>query len=660
MKTQVSALYLSLLVGCSFWATDLVAQESPRPLPANTAPGLVETRVVDGELIFQSIELERSDPFQVFQRLPLAEMKGDRAKAKTSRIGCSPANGRTTCLIDATFDGQREIWFFRKENEERAQLFTRLPSRAVNPLFWISPSYSLAGNGPLSLAAPPLDENTPAKVWVENTGAGSVFFSYALSTSTQVVMARPSFNGVTLSGLFVVLSPENERYITPAEGVEIIGSDKSGHFSTYAIPPNCEVLGSTNDTIVCGENSRGHAIQSAHPFYPKVMKLALPEGVDEDITRAFSSPAFQALGDSVLLRGMQAGVARPFLQRIGASEAIPALIRPDDCILSHEHVDVFDLTASENAALMRIVSPLKPTRFVLAPVEMGKINICATNAQLFREDAAEATDHSKFKLERLRENVPGNVPVTLVSGPGTGALQGHLMMITYAHAGLWLPEGYLGPWLTEWVLEGGKIAFVHLPGGGGFGAEWSSSGFGIRNKIKVAQMFDEVSAYLVDTGVVQDGKISVMTESGGGPVAANAILRNPERYAALALRAPCLAIEWQARQNCAANYDHGNWYSPDDRPFMDEFEPLERMVQSSNFPLILFGIPESDTQVDIDYQQRMARALGDKVFGIANFKGVNHTERGTPEAEREWVRMIAEAAVAAARIAGAEPKSAKP
>ena len=649
MKIKLLAFTSGLLVGCSFWTTDLVAQDSPRPLPANTAPGLVETRVVDGELVFQSIELERSEPFQVFQRLPLAEMKGDRAKARTNKIGCYPAKGRTACLVDATFDGQREIWFYRQENKERPQLFAELPNRAVNPLFWISPSSSLVGNGPLSLAAPPLDDKTPAKVWVENTGAGSVFFSYALSTSTQVVMARPSFNGVTLSGLFLVLSPENERYITPVEGVEIIGSDKSGHFSTYAIPPNCEVLGSINDTIVCGENSRGNAIQSAHPVYPKVMKLALPEGVDEDITRAFSSPAFQALGDSVLLRGMQAGVARPFLQRIGASEAIPALIHPDDCILPYEHVDVFDLTASEKAALMRIVSPLKPTRFVLAPVEMGKINICASSAQLFREDAAEATDHSKFKLERLRENVPGNVPVTLVSGPDTGALQGHLLMITYAHAGLWLPEGYLGPWLTEWVSQGGKIAFVHLPGGGGFGAEWSSRGFGIQNKIKVAQMFDEVSAYLVDTGVAQSGKISAMTESGGGPVAANAILRSPERYAALALRAPCLAIEGQARKNCAANYDHGNWYNLDDRPLMDEFEPLERTVQSSNFPFIVFGIPESDTQVDVDYQLRMARALGDKVFGIANFKGVNHTERGTPEAEREWLRMIATAATQAAK-----------
>lgn len=649
VRMQILAFPLALMVGFSFWTTDLVAQESSRPIPANAAPGLVETRVVDGELVFQSIELEGSEPFQVFQRLPLAEMKGDRAKARTNRIGCFPSKGDVACLIDTTIDGEREIWFYRKENDKRPRFLTELPSRAVNRLFWISPSSSLVGNGPLSLAVPPLDENTPAKVWVENTGTGSDFFSYQLPVATQLVMARPSFNGAKLSGLFLVLSQENELYLTPAEGVEVIGSDKSGHFTTYAIPPNCEVLGAINDTIVCGANTRGNSTRSAHPPYPKVMKLALPEGVDEDITRGFSPPAFQALGDSVLLRGMQAGVARPFLQRIGASEAIPALIRPGDCILPYEHVDVFDLTASEQAAMMRIVSPLKPTRFVLAPIEMGKINICASSAQLFREDAAEATDHSKFKLERLRENVPGNVPVTLVSGPDTGALQGHLLMITYGHAGIWLPESYLGPWLTDWVAQGGKIAFVHLPGGGGFGAEWSSQGFGIQNKIKAAPMFDEVSAYLVGADVAQNGKISVMTESGGGPVAANAILRNPERYAALALRAPCLAIEGQARKNCAANYDHGNWYNLDDRPLMDEFEPLERMVQNSNYPLVLFGIPESDTQVDVDYQLRMAGALGDKVFGIANFKGVNHTERGTPEAEREWVRMIAKAAVQAAR-----------
>lgn len=69
VKLSCRIVVFAVLFGLSI-NRSAMAREPSRPLPANTAPGLVETRVVDGELVFQSIELERSEPFQVFQRLP--------------------------------------------------------------------------------------------------------------------------------------------------------------------------------------------------------------------------------------------------------------------------------------------------------------------------------------------------------------------------------------------------------------------------------------------------------------------------------------------------------------------------------------------------------------------------------------------------------------
>lgn len=650
-NSLVTRLVLSL--GCvSLIQAPSIAQDASRPPPANTAPGIVEFQSSEKGPVLVNRELDEASVFQVITDLPLAAIKGQRKAGSTNKIGCNPATVPLACLVDVTIDAKREIWLHRAgratgEKTGEATL-VRLPDQVVDSVFWNSPLVSLVGNGPLTFATIPEGQEVPAKAWVENRsaqspGEGSTWHTYDLPANNQLLITRASFNGEALSGLFLILSPTFERYATPSQGFEILAASADGTFTTYAVPPQCEVLGAISDVIICGANPRGYSSASLSPPYPKVLRLRLPEGTKEDITRNYQAPAFQPVGDAILIRGMVNGVARPFIQGLEGSAA-PALSGEEICILPHEHVDVFDVTASRKAALMRVVSPLRPTRLILAPIEAERIQICAPSAQLYRDEPAEALDHAPFRVQRAFANVPDTVPYTLISGPTQGPLQGHLLAITYPHAAIWLPEGYLGPWLTHWVSQGGQIAFTHLPGGGGYGAAWSSKGFGIRNKINVSRLFDEVTQDFVEQGLAEEGKIAVLTESGGGPVMARAILRSPARYSVLALRAACLAIEGEQREACAAAYDYGNWFDEEDRALMDEFEPLDRVLSEPEFPAIVYGRPEFDNVLDLAYQDRMIERLKPKEPDVIAIPGVNHTDRATAAQEAAWVKAISGAA----------------
>ncbi|MEM7779445.1 MAG: prolyl oligopeptidase family serine peptidase [Pseudomonadota bacterium] len=621
------------------------AQQTSRQLPQNTSPGVVEIQSSDAGPVMASLELKGWEPFQVITDLPLREIRGERSSGSTRQILCNPVAASRPCLVDVIIDGTREIWFHRAAGPDRERVLERLPDRIVGDDFFHITISAVAQGDPLSFVGQPLGSDIPAKVWIENTGPGDVFHSYELPATNQLVMARHSYDADKLSGLFLTLNRESEPFYTPAAGFELIAARPDGTFDLFAVPPNCEVLGALRDTVICGANTRGRSSASGARQYPDILRLNLPDGTHQDIARDGKSLAFRALDDAILIEGVTDGVSRIYIQGLNDRQAQPALVDADQCLLPTQHVELFDLTASREAVMLQVNGPLSPARLVLAPIIDDRIHICADAAQIYSEQATNIEDHSAYSIERLRSQAAGNVPVTLVSGPESGELDGHLLMVTYAAYGIFLPETYLGPWLTHWVDRGGKLAFVHLPGGGGYGAQWAQRGFGIQRKLVTSQMFDQVSADLIALGHGEAGKISVMTESAGGPLAAHAILRNPSRYAAFALRAACIAIEGEARENCANYYGYGNWYDPRDQQLMEDFEPLDQIIASANYPAIIYGIPETDSVLSLDYQRRMADALRGRDMVVFDLPGVEHTGRASSEVEDQWVRTIADAAL---------------
>ncbi|MEL6238348.1 MAG: prolyl oligopeptidase family serine peptidase [Pseudomonadota bacterium] len=621
-----------------------MAQILSRPLPANASPGIVEIQKNNNRVFFISYEIDSIDIITNISDLPLSEIKGDREKAYTNQIGCYPAAKRTTCLVDLFADGNREIWFYKQGSDAAGQTLIRLHDRVVDEYFWSAFRTTIANDGLLVYATFPTG-TAPAAVYLERANGDLPFYSYELSDPLQPVVLRPSFNGDTLTGLALVLAPTGERFPAPAEAIEILAANGSGVFVKYAPPSDCEVLGAINDTLVCGQNTRGREHISNLPQYGSVMRLTPPEGVTEDTIRDLGSPAFQTIDNSVLFRAMEAGVMRPYLQALSDNVATPALANAGGCIDANEHVDVFEVSVERTVALVTIFGPLSPRRFVLAPIIDNRIHPCAPSTQTFSHQIVSPQDVSGFSVKRTHLGAATKVPTTLISGPSNGPLSGHIMIASYATFGLAMSEEYLGPWLAHWVANGGKFAYVHLPGGGGFGAEWARRGFGIKGKIKTSALFDEVTAAMVAEGLADHGKVSIMTESGGGPLAAHSILHKPERYAVFALRAGCLAFEGDRRSACTRSHDYGNWSDPEDRNLMQSFDPLERILDRNDFPQIVLGTPEFDDRVSLDYQERMARKLAPRGAKTFRFQGLNHSKRGSPELEARWVQQIAATAL---------------
>lgn len=620
------------------------AQSFSRPLPANTGPGLVELQSGEAGPAFASLELDGWQIFQAIADLPLSAIKGDRSQAVANTIACYPAAERQTCLIDVTADGFREIWLYRGASNDTKQTVVRLPHEAVDDLFFAAPRSSISGDGPLAFVATPKGAKK-GMVWLESGLPDNPFHSYQLLQEGQVAITRPSINGKALAGLFLILTSTQERLAHPARGIAIIAAGRDGSFSTYGVPPDCEVLGAINDKLVCGERTRRLSQSSGLTQYPHIVRLRLPRGTNQSISRDAGAPAFHAIGNAILLRGFTKGLARPFIQKSDGQMAQVALRDPSNCVAPFEHVDVFEVSASQRAVLLKVFSPITPTRFILAPVHEDQLDICARSAQVFLRQFSDIDDHSQFAIQRRVLPIAKPFPITLVSGTGAGPLKDHTLLITYGVSSVWLPEDYLGSWLKHWVAEGGKVAFAHLPGGGGYGAKWSRQGFGIKGKVASSVALDQVTAHLVEEGLSVDGKVAVLTESGGGPLAAHAILRNPARYSVLAIRAGCVAIEGEGGDNCARSFEYGNWSNAADRALMMEFEPLERILQSEDFPEILLGVPQFDETIDLEYQLRMETALAAAGAQSFRFPGVHHTDRSTPKIEAQWVRKIAERAM---------------
>lgn len=621
------------------------ARDLSRPLPSFTNPGLVEIQQTDAGPTFIHNDANGPRRIAALSELPLSEIKGNRKRAFTNKVGCYPAAVPLTCLIDLTADGEREIWLYRKATDANARTLVKLPEQVTDDLFWFPPRMSIAGDGPLTFASIP-EPGEPAQVWVENGDPRMPFHSFSMPTTKNSVFVRPSFNGTQLAGLFLILSSDGERYATPANASAILAAGSDGSFATYSVPSDCEVMGAINDVVICGRHTRGDAPSSDAPEYQKVVRLRLPDGVEEDISRAAGAPAFVALEGSIIFRGMRAGVTRPYAQSVIGGQASLAIADHESCISADEHVDVLELSASRALAMLAIFGPLSPTRIILAPIDDGLIRPCSDRAKLFSQQLAQPLDTSAFRIERLQLGNVDKVPVTLISGGNEGPLSGHILLATYGIGSFVLREEFLGPWLHHWVAKGGKFAFVHLPGGGGYGPEWARSGFGIRRKREVSAMLDELTSQIVEAGLATDGRISLMTESAGGPLAAHAILRKPERYAAFALRAGCITFDGERHSACTRSHDYGNWNDPEDRQLMQQFDPLATMRTNKDFPKIVLGIPETDRSLSLDYQARMVRELAPVDALAFQFQGVDHTFRAAPEIEERWVMEIVAAALA--------------
>lgn len=303
------------------------------------------------------------------------------------------------------------------------------------------------------------------------------------------------------------------------------------------------------------------------------------------------------------------------------------------------NADVVGVTANEDGLMIRTSGPLSPVTMQIAAFDGNPIDYCDVNKRpVFRQDTA--FDSARYSVKRVAQYDDTLPPYILVKGKPTGWLSGRLLVSSYGNYGIVMPEAYYGSWGRYWLDNGGSIAIAHLPGGGGYGEEWIKRGSGISDKITAAQYLNRLINNFIDNGYGEKGKVSLFSESAGGPIISYAALIEPEKYEAVVLRAACLDIDLDIIENCSRNDNYGDANSKKDRQLAQQFKFTERINALDKSPLFIFGLPEYDIVIKKAYQQSMITKLALDRRRFTHLKGVHHTDQMSVVDEEKWVKKI--------------------
>lgn len=619
-------------IGCISCSCAVYSQSLSQPLPNVYYPGIV--KIEDGTV--KTIELPQDRPFIATGDFPWTEIKGNRRSGKTRSLLCLPEGKSAACMIDTTVDGQREYWLFRPALTGPGRL-KKIPAEASRDDFFEAAISILSANMPLSFVAFP-NKISPAKLWVETSAPEKPFASYSLSKLDETAIVRPVAKGKKIKALFSILPTKS--FIRSADNIAFIVFGEDGNFYRSRVPDDCEILGSVSDKILCAPLTRPAVPTrdtniAALPY----LRLKPPGDAMIDTGRDAGRYPIHFIDDGVVLSAFSQGISRPYLQNMNETIARPMLPASQSCIAGDTHADVVGIAADYKAVMLRIAGPLTPQKFLLAPFSNGQILACSPDVRILSIQlmAAAVPPEAKIRHIPAQGDLP---PYALITGNSKGPLEKHILLISYGVYAIWNPEGYLGPWIDQWLAKGGSIAYVHLPGGGGYGADWAKAGYGINGKIESVKMLDRLGTHLIDSGITAPGKIALLAESSGGPVAANAVLLNPKKYSVLALRAACIDIEGGSELGCPLGIEFGDFANFDDRAKIYGFNVTTRLAKMVGGPMIMLGLPEFDANIPRDYQLRMVDALPKERRVIVPLTGLTHTERGSEALERQWIDAI--------------------
>ncbi|MET9786284.1 prolyl oligopeptidase family serine peptidase [Streptomyces canus] len=110
------------------------------------------------------------------------------------------------------------------------------------------------------------------------------------------------------------------------------------------------------------------------------------------------------------------------------------------------------------------------------------------------------------------------------------------LLSAYGFFGITLRAAF-NPAVVEWVAAGRVWAVAHVRGGGEGGERWARAGHGTGQERTIADFLD-CADHLVEAGWTSADRLAAEGTSAGGLTAAGAMVRSPDRFAAVVLRVP--------------------------------------------------------------------------------------------------------------------------
>ncbi|MFE1285796.1 prolyl oligopeptidase family protein [Streptomyces sp. NPDC058751] len=203
------------------------------------------------------------------------------------------------------------------------------------------------------------------------------------------------------------------------------------------------------------------------------------------------------------------------------------------------------------------------------------------------------------------------------------------------------------PQALPWVRAGGVYAVACVRGGGEEGEEWHRAGRR-EHKHNTFDDFDAAADHLLHDGWAAPGRLGVLGSSNGGLLAAAALTRRPETYAAVVCAAPLLDMVRYELSGMGASWrdEYGSAADPAQFAHLLSYSPYHRVREGTRYPAVLLAVFDGDTRVDPAHARKMCAALqwagtGRAPVVLRTERGVGHGARASSRSARLYADVMA-------------------
>jgi prolyl oligopeptidase len=201
------------------------------------------------------------------------------------------------------------------------------------------------------------------------------------------------------------------------------------------------------------------------------------------------------------------------------------------------------------------------------------------------ETSAKATDGTAIPLSIIRRKATAldHARPTLVDAYGSYG---------YAFDPRFMPAA------LAWADEGGVYAVAHVRGGGEFGESWHQAGQFAR-KVNTASDMLACATALMTAGYTDTAHLTAFGNNAGALAAANAMLRSPTAFRAVALQAPLTnplrASSYPDGDTAVAEF--GNARNPAQLLALYAIDPYSQIQDGAEYPAVLLTTALTDPEI---------------------------------------------------------------
>jgi len=171
------------------------------------------------------------------------------------------------------------------------------------------------------------------------------------------------------------------------------------------------------------------------------------------------------------------------------------------------------------------------------------------------------------------------------------------LLVAYGFFGISL-RALFQPALVDWVAEGNVWAVAHVRGGGEKGERWAAAGHGVAHNRTIDDLLD-CADHLIEAGWTSADRLAAEGTSAGGLTAAGAMVRRPDRFAAVVLRVPVTnTLRLEMYENGPPNIpEYGTSRTAEGLPALLVSDVCHRIEETVAYPPVLVTMGRNDPRV---------------------------------------------------------------